>query len=117
MRRLIDAALKYLCVHIQPCFSGGMDERFRTTAEDDSIGTPADIHELKTTRRGSKRPSYSGTSSTLAAVTNDPIALVKTNIARNADARRWRDLILHYQNRVGDVRCGRKVFGFAYWLW
>jgi hypothetical protein len=81
-----------------------MDERFRTTAEDDSIGTPADIHELKTTRRGSKRPSYSGTSSTLAAVTNDQIALVKTNIARNADARRWRDLILHYQNRVGDVR-------------
>ena len=39
-----------------------------------------------------------------AAASNDPIAFVKTNIARNADARRWRDLMLHYQNRIGDVR-------------
>jgi hypothetical protein len=97
-------ALKYLCLHIQPCISGGMDEGSRTTAKKDSMEPSADVHELKTTRRGSKRPGYTGTSSTLAAATNDPIALIKTNIARNADARRWRDLMLHYQNRIGDVR-------------
>ena len=62
------------------------------------------VKNRSTPRRGSRRPGYSGTSSTLAAVTNDPIALVKTNIGRNADARRWRDLMLHYQNRIGDVR-------------
>jgi hypothetical protein len=80
-----------------------MDERSRTTEKNDSLETSADVHELETTRRGSKRPGYSGTTSTLAAAINDPIALVKTNIARNADARRWRDLMLHYQNRIGDV--------------
>ena len=66
--------------------------------------TPAEVRQITTTRRGSRRPGYTGISSTLAAATNDPIALVKTNIARNADARRWRDLMLHYQNRIGDVR-------------
>ncbi len=65
---------------------------------------PAEVRQIATTRRGSKRPGYTGISSTLAAVTNDPIAVVKTNIARNADARRWRDLLLHYHNRIGDVR-------------
>jgi len=68
--------------------------------------TAANVQELKSTRRGSKRPGYTGTtlSSTLAATTNDPIALVKSNISSNADARRWRDLMLHYQHRIGDVR-------------
>ena len=65
---------------------------------------PAEVRQIATTRRGSKRPGYTRISSTLAAVTNDPIALVKTNIARNADARRWRDLLLYYQKRIGDVR-------------
>ena len=41
---------------------------------------------------------------TRAATTNDPIALVKINIARNADARRCRDLMLHYQVRIGEIR-------------
>ena len=104
MRRLINADLRYLCLHIQPCLSGGMDEGSRTTEKKDSMETPAEVRQITITRRGSKRPGYSRTSSTLAAATNDPIALVKTNIARNADARRWRDLMLHYQNRIGDVR-------------
>jgi hypothetical protein len=81
-----------------------MDERSRTTENEDQMQAPAEVPQITTTRRGNKRPGYTGTSSTLAAVTNDPIALVKTNIARNADARRWRDLMLHYQNRIGDVR-------------
>jgi hypothetical protein len=81
-----------------------MDEVSRTTVSQDEPQIPAEVHELKTTRRGSKRPGYTGTSPTLAAATNDPIALIKTNIARNADARRWRDLMLHYQNRIGDTR-------------
>lgn len=81
-----------------------MDEGSRTTAESDSVETPAEVRQIITTRRGSRRPGYTGISSTLAAATNDPIALVKANIARNADARRWRDLMLHYQNRIGDSR-------------
>ena len=66
--------------------------------------TTANIEELKSTRRGAKRPDHNGASSTLAATTNDPIALVKTNIAKNADARRWRDLMLYYKSRIGDIR-------------
>ena len=63
-----------------------------------------EIPDIKTSRRGSKRPGYNGTysPSTLAASTNDPMALIKTNIARHRDARRWRDLMLHYQERLGD---------------
>jgi hypothetical protein len=81
-----------------------MDEDSRTTGNGDQAEPSEEVREIKTTRRGSRRPGYNGISSTLAAVTNDPIALVKTNIARNADARRWRALMLHYQNRIGDVR-------------
>lgn len=64
--------------------------------------TPADVHELKATRRDSRRPGYTGTSSALAAATNDPFAHVKTNIARNANARRWRALMLSYRERLGE---------------
>jgi hypothetical protein len=83
-----------------------MDEGSRTTEKADQMETSVEVKEIRTTRRGSKRPGYTGTSlnSTLAATTNDPIALVKTNIARSRDARRWRDLMLHYQSRVGEVR-------------
>jgi hypothetical protein len=63
---------------------------------------PKEVHKLKTTRRGSDPLGYNRTSSTRAATTNDPIALVKTNIARNPDARRWRDLIMSYRERLGD---------------
>ena len=68
--------------------------------------TSTDTQEIKTTRRGSKRPGYKGiySPSTMAAATNDPMALIKTNIARHRDARRWRDLILHYRKRIGDFR-------------
>ncbi len=62
-----------------------------------------EIEDIKTTRRGSKRPGYNGTrSSALSATTNDLMAVLKTNIAKSADARRWRDLLLYYRERLGD---------------
>lgn len=79
-----------------------MDEGSHTTVKGISMETSAEVHELKSTRRGSKRPGHTGISSTLAAATNDPIALVKTNISRNPDARRWRDLMLSYRERLGE---------------
>jgi hypothetical protein len=63
-----------------------------------------EVNGSQTPPRASESLGYSRTSSTRAAATNDPITLVKTNIARSADTRRWRDLMLHYQSRVGDVR-------------
>ena len=79
-----------------------MNEDSRTRAKNDFGETPEEVRQITATRRGSRRPGYRGTSSTLAAATNDPIALVKTNIARNADARRWRDLMLSYRERLGE---------------
>jgi len=65
--------------------------------------TSTEIQEIKTTRRGSKRPGYNGIrSSALSASTNDLMAVIKTNIAKSADARRWRDLLLYYRERLGD---------------
>ncbi len=62
-----------------------------------------ETQDIKTTRRGSKRPGYNGTrSSALSAITNDLMAVLKTNIAKSADARRWRDLLLYYRERLGD---------------
>src|SRR6185503_2181618 len=62
----------------------------RTTVEADRMETSTEVHELKTTRRSGQRSGYTGATlnPALAAATNDPIALIKTNIARSADARR-----------------------------
>jgi hypothetical protein len=66
--------------------------------------TLTEVQEIKSSRRGVNRPGYNGTHlpPTLAAATNELMALVKTNIAKSADARRWRDLMLSYRDRLGD---------------
>jgi hypothetical protein len=79
-----------------------MGTRSRTTGRVCSIQVSVDSDELQTIRRHNEPLGYHRISSTRAASTNDPIALVKTNIARNADARRWCDLMLSYRERLGD---------------
>jgi hypothetical protein len=90
-----------------------MDERSRTTENEDQMQVPAEVHQITTTRRGSKRLGYSGTTSRSLRLSMTLSHSSRTNIAPSADARRWRDLMLHYQSRMGNSECGRKASGRA----